>query len=58
MKSTRKIVQKAVKQSKKGSRPRIIPLEELPYRSKHWRDIRRAVDEVVAERLAKEGKAP
>jgi len=59
MKSGKKTVSKAVKQTKKLAKkaPEPEPYPELPYRSKNWRKIYRAVDEVIAERKAKEGKA-
>ena len=63
MKSTKKVVTKAVKAVKEGKDAKKPPktrrewdFPELPYRSKNWRKIDRAVREVVAERLAREGK--
>ncbi len=65
MKSTRKVVSKAVKAVKEAAKETRRPpktarewdFPELPYRSKNWRKIRRAVDKVVSEREAREGHA-
>jgi hypothetical protein len=59
VKSGKKTVTKAVKQIKKSAKKaqEPEPYPELPYRSKNWRKIYRAVDEVIAERKARKGKA-
>jgi hypothetical protein len=70
MKATKKLVVKAVKQTKKAAQPekkdapvgkyrgKMPPeLKELPVVSKRWREIVWAVDKVVAERKAREAKA-
>jgi hypothetical protein len=70
MKGTKKLVTKAVKQSKQAAEPekkeaparkyrgKMPPeLKELPYRSKRWREIVWAVDKVVAEMKAEEAAA-
>jgi len=57
VKSTKKVVSKSVKEVKKGSRrPKTPNYPDLPYKSKNWRAIQKAVQEVIAERKAREGK--